>query len=124
MRLLLDTHAFIWWTSDAPELSQRARAAIAEPANDILVSIASLWEIAIKRALGKIDFPEDFETTLTEEGFRLLPISFAHLRALETLAPKHRDPFDRMLVAQAIADALVVVSGDPMVAQYEPPILW
>lgn len=124
MRLLLDTHALIWWMADASELSDRARSAIAERSNEVMVSIASLWEIVIKRALGKLEFPEDVETTLAVEGFGLLPIGFGHLRALESLPTLHRDPFDRMLVAQALADGLVIVSGDPAVARYGAPILW
>jgi PIN domain nuclease of toxin-antitoxin system len=124
VRLLLDTHALIWWTADAPELSGRARAAVADRANEVVVSIASLWEIVIKRALGKLEFPEDPGTTLAEEGFGLLPVGLAHLRALEGLPALHRDPFDRMLVAQALADGLVLVSGDPAVARYGAPVLW
>jgi PIN domain nuclease of toxin-antitoxin system len=124
VRLLLDTHALIWWMADAPELPDRARSAIADRSNEVMVSIASLWEIVIKRALGKLEFPEDLETTLTAEGFGLLPVGLAHLRALESLPVLHRDPFDRMLVAQALADGLVMVSGDPAVARYGAPILW
>jgi PIN domain nuclease of toxin-antitoxin system len=124
LKLLLDTHALIWWTADAPDLPDRARDVIADPANEILVSVASFWEIAIKRALGKLEFPEDFETTLTEEGFALLPITFGHLRSLERLESKHRDPFDRMLVAQASADGLVVVTGDPTIGQHEVTVIW
>ncbi|UEM25290.1 type II toxin-antitoxin system VapC family toxin (plasmid) [Skermanella mucosa] len=124
MRLLLDTHALIWWLDDAPELSDRARPAIADRSNEILVSIASLWEIIIKRALGKLEFPEDLEKTISEEGFGLLAIGLPHLKTLETLPALHRDPFDRMLVAQALADGLVMVSGDPAVARYGAPMLW
>ena len=124
MRLLLNTHAVIWWMADAPELSDRARSAIAERSNEVMVSIASLWEIVIKRALGKLEFPEDVETTLAVEGFGLLPIGLGHLRALESLPALHRDPFDRMLVAQALVDGFVMVSGDPAVARYGAPILW
>jgi PIN domain nuclease of toxin-antitoxin system len=124
VRLLLDTHALIWWMADAPELSDRARSAIAERSNEVMVSIASLWEIVIERALGKLEFPEDVETTLAVEGFGLLLIGLGHLRALESLPALHRDPFDRMLVAQALADGFVMVSGDPAVARYGAPILW
>jgi PIN domain nuclease of toxin-antitoxin system len=124
VRLLLDTHALIWWMADAPELSDRARSAIAERSNEVMVSIASLWEIVIKRALGKLEFPEDVETTLAVEGFGLLPIGLGHLRALESLPALHRGPFDRMVVAQALADGFVMVSGDPAVARYGAPILW
>ena len=124
MRLLLDTHAVIWWMADAPELSDRARSAIADRSNEVMVSIASLWEIVIKRALGKLEFPEDVETTLTVEGFGLVSVGLGHLRALENLPALHRDPFDRMLVAQALVDGFVMVIGDPTVARYGAPILW
>jgi PIN domain nuclease of toxin-antitoxin system len=113
-----------WGTADAPDLSDRARSAIAERSNEVLVSVASLWELVIKRALGKFEFPEDVETTLTVEGFGLLPIGLGHRRALESLPALHRDPFDRMLVAQALADGLMMVSGDPAVARHGAPILW
>ena len=78
MRLLLDTHALIWWMADAPELPIGARSAIAHRSNEVMVSVASLWEIVIKRALGKLEFPEDLETTLPVEGFGLLPVGLAH----------------------------------------------
>jgi len=124
MRLLLDTHAFIWWVSEAANLGQRARDAIHDTANEILFSVASLWELTIKRGNGKLDFPFDVETVVADEGFRVLPISYRHLGALETLPRLHRDPFDRMLIAQAIADDLVLATRDARLGAYGVAILW
>ena len=96
---MLDTHVLLWWRDAAASLSLRARSEITDGANEVFVSIASLWEITIKRSLGKLRFLDDLETVLQEEGFRLLPISFKHLRALDGLPQLHRDPFDRLLIA-------------------------
>ena len=124
MRLLLDTHAFILWVSEGPNLGRRAHAAIHDTTNEILLSIASLWETTIKRANGKLDFPVDFETSINDEGFRILPITYRHLRALETLPRLHRDPFDRMIIAQAIADDLTLATRDARLSAYGVATLW
>jgi PIN domain nuclease of toxin-antitoxin system len=124
VRLLLDTHAFLWWMEASPALSTSARTAIADPANEVLISIALLWELTIKQALGKLTFPADPETVVRNEGFTLLPIDFNHLRRLGTLPHLHRDPFDRMLIAQAMAEAAPVVSHDRILARYGAPLLW
>src|SRR5436309_10451837 len=102
MKLLLDTHVFLWWLSDPKLLSLAASNAIGDPKNRILVSIVSLWEIAIKRVIGKLLAPIDLQTDVTRAGFELLPMDVAHIVATETLPMHHRDPFDRMLVAQSI----------------------
>ena len=124
MRLLLDTHAFLWWLEASPALSGPARSAIADPANEVLISTASLWELTIKQALGKLAFPADPETVIQNEGFTVLPIGFSHLRQLRTLPQLHRDPFDRMLIVQAMVEAAPLVSNDRRLAQYGPPVLW
>lgn len=124
MRLLLDTHALLWWRDDSPLLSDRARAEIASATNQVFVSAASLWEITIKRALGKLRLGDDFEAMLTEERFDPLPISFAHLRVLDGLPPHHRDPFDRMLIAQAMAEDMPIVTRDQNFAAYGARLLW
>src|SRR5216683_389312 len=124
MRLLLDTHAFLWWMDGSRALGPAARAAIADSQNDVILSIASLWELTIKIALGKLTFPADLETTLGEEGFGMLPVTFAHLRELATLPPLHKDPFDRMMIAQSRADGLAIVTADPVFAPYGPEIVW
>src|SRR5260370_3194543 len=94
-------------------LGPAARAAIADSQNDVFLSVASLWELTIKIALGKLTFPADLETTLGEEGFGVLPITFAHLREPATLPPLHKDPFDRMLIAQPRAAAPAIVTAAP-----------
>jgi PIN domain nuclease of toxin-antitoxin system len=124
MRLLLDTHAFLWWMDGSVSLGSAARAGIADPENDILVSIASIWELTIKRALRKLAFPADPEAVFRDQGFAVLPISFAHLRQLEALPPLHRDPFDRMLIAQAMVEEVPLVTNDPALQPYGAPILW
>ena len=101
-----------------------ARAAIADPKNDIMISVVSLWEMTIKLALGKLRFPADLESTPRDQGFGVLPITFAHLRELVTLPPLHRDPFDRMLIAQSRADGLAIVTADRAFAPYGPSIVW
>jgi PIN domain nuclease of toxin-antitoxin system len=124
MRLLLDTHAFVWWVSEAPPLGQRARTAINDTTNEILLSIASLWELTIKRSNGKLEFAADLEAAAVEEGFRILPITYKHLGVLETLPRLHRDPFDRMLIAQAVADDLTLATRDTRLGAYGVSILW
>lgn len=124
MRLLLDTHAFLWWMEDSPEIGGAARTAIGDPDNDILISTASLWEITIKRALGKLAFPANLERVLREEGFAILPITFPHLRQLGALPFLHRDPFDRMLIAQARAEGIRIATRDAKFAPYGVAAIW
>jgi len=124
LRLLLDTHVLLWWREDSPHLSMRARAEIGDPTNEILVSTATLWETVIKRALGKLIFPDDPEDIIREESFGLLPISFQHLRHFELLPALHRDPFDRMLIAQALTEGVPLVTNDPALLAYAVPTLW
>ncbi|MFO7908348.1 MAG: type II toxin-antitoxin system VapC family toxin [Planctomycetota bacterium] len=118
MKLLLDTHVVLWWLDDPLLLSLTAREAIADPVNDVLVSAAVCWEIAIKRGLGKLTAPADLRGALHSCDFRELHITSAHALATETLPMHHRDPFDRMLVAQAFMEGATLVSRDPMVATY------
>jgi PIN domain nuclease of toxin-antitoxin system len=124
MRLMLDTQVLLWWRDAARPLSRRARAEIADAGNEIVVSIVSLWEITIKRALGKITFPDDLEVVLQEERFTLLSISFQHLRALDALPHLHRDPFDRLLLAQSLAERLPILSIDRRFAAYGATLIW
>jgi len=118
MKLLLDTHVVLWWLDDPLLLSQTARDVIADPVNDVLVSVAVCWEIAIKRGLGKLTAPADLRGALYSCGFSELHITSAHVLATETLPMHHRDPFDRILVAQALMEGATLVSRDPMVAAY------
>jgi len=119
--LLLDTHVALWALTDDPRLSQRARALIADPENDVLVSAASVWEVAIKHALGRGDMPISGDQALDwfrQAGYQLLPIAPEHAAAVEHLPDHHRDPFDRMLVAQATAEPLRLLTHDPLVLRY------
>ena len=124
MRFLLDTNAFLWWRDDSPRLSPRASEEIGDPDNDVYISISSLWEIAIKRKLGKLRFPEPFDQVMAEEGFNLLTVGYLHLDALSDLPLHHRDPFDRLLIAQSIAENVAVVTNDPKFALYDVRVFW
>ncbi len=121
MRLLLDTHIALWALTDDPRLSARARALIEDPANQVAVSAASVWEIAIKHALGRGDMPIPGEAALEwfrQAGYDLLPVTPQHAAAVETLPDHHRDPFDRLLVAQAATEPMRLITRDPLVARY------
>jgi len=122
VRLLLDTHALLWWLADE-SLTDQARDAIADPANLVMVSAASAWEISIKKALGKLTAPDDLERQVHESGFTPLPISMAHGTAAGQLPRRHDDPFDRMLIAQAFAEGLTIVTHDKRFAEYEVAVL-
>ena len=119
MRYLLDTHALLWAPGDPGVLSQAARDTIAYPANLIFVSSASLWECAIKASIGKLDLPDDFFDLIPETGYEVIPIRIAHLNTYRSLPMHHRDPFDRILVAQAQAEALTLITRDPDIAKYD-----
>ena len=121
MNLLLDTHAFLWYYTGNPELSQNARQAIADPANDFFVSVASLWGIAIKNSLGKLDLDaplEVFFKDVVQKGFNLMPLDLAHILQSASLPFHHRDPFDRIIIGQAVAEHMAVVSKDPLFQPY------
>ena len=122
MSLLLDTHVVLWWLADDPELPDDIKERLDhEP--DVRVSAATIWEIAIKQALGKIAAPEDLPERIRDTGFRELPVRFAHAMAAGRLPLIHRDPFDRMLVAQARCEDLTLVTRDPRCQQYEVTVL-
>jgi PIN domain nuclease of toxin-antitoxin system len=118
VKLLLDTHAFLWWLSSPGELSQPAAAAIADRANEVQVSVISLWEIAIKWAIGKLHAPVDLASDVTDAGFQLLPLTVEHIIATERLPLHHRDPLDRMLIAQAQLEGAALVTRDPQFPPY------
>ncbi len=118
MNLLLDTHVLLWWLDDPARLSEASRAAIRDGKNAAYVSAATVWEIVIKKALGKLDTPDDLEGVLRTCRFTPLPVTIAHALAVRSLPPHHRDPFDRMLVAQAICDGLTLVTRDPEILLY------
>lgn len=117
-RLLLDTHTLLWWLVDDPRLGERARALIADATNQVFVSAASAWEISIKTAPGKLDAPNDLDNVVDEEGFDKLSISFFHAERAGSLPSIHKDPFDRMLIAQAQAEGMDVVTTNETIPKY------
>lgn len=128
MRLLLDTHALIWFCEGNPSLSPAVRAALENSGNECHVSHATVWEMAIKLSLGKLRLQLDFEAlfpgVLDANGFTLLPSALAHYRKLTSLPYHHGDPFDRLIIAQAQVENLAVVTCDPHFPAYGVPILW
>ena len=128
MTLLLDTHTLLWFLTNDPKLSPRARGAIEDVANETHVSAASLWEVAIKSALGKLTLPASyadiFPRQLETNGFALLPITPTHCATLLTLPFHHRDPFDRLLLAQAKTEGMTLVSDDGQFGPYGVALLW
>jgi len=124
VRLLIDSRALLWWFEASPALSAVARAAMADPGNDVEVSIAALWELTIKTSTGKLTLPADIKTMVVGEGFSILPITFAHLRRFGALPRLHRDPFDRMMIAQALSDGMPIASCDRAFAAYGVQIVW
>ncbi|MDQ3662720.1 MAG: type II toxin-antitoxin system VapC family toxin [Actinomycetota bacterium] len=123
MRLLLDTHVLLWWLSNDPSLPPEAESAIADPGATVFVSAASAWEIAIKQALGKLDAPNDLENQVEVNRFEALPITISHAYSAGALPRHHDDPFDRMLVAQALAEGLTIVTRDSRLSRYGVPTL-
>jgi len=128
MNLLLDTHAFLWFIAGNSSLSRKARATIEDENNRILLSVASLWEIAIKVSLGKITLSEPFDTLIPEHlaanGIELLDISVEHTALVATMPFHHRDPFDRLIAAQASVEDMTLISIDEVFDVYEVVRLW
>lgn len=128
MRLLLDTHAFLWWAFADPKLSRRARIAIDDAANEVFVSAVSAWEIATKHRIGKLPdagaIADDIPQAVAAEGFNELPLSIRHAQRAGSLGGQHRDPFDRMLIAQAMIDDLTLVSNERSFDAYAVKRLW
>ncbi len=118
MRLLLDTHALLWWLAGDRTLSREAQDGIADAESFVAVSAASVWEIEIKRAAGRLKAPDDIDTQLGANGFAPIPISVAHAVRAARLPPHHDDPFDRMLVAQAQLEGLTIVTRDKRIPLY------
>jgi PIN domain nuclease of toxin-antitoxin system len=122
MRFLLDTHVFLWFVLNDPKLSEVALNTIINPAHEILISPASYWEIAIKVSIGKYDIPGDFNTWMehhiTLNHFEILPILIAHTATVATLPFHHKDPFDRLLVAQALTERIPIISADAILDAY------
>ena len=126
MNLLLDTHVALWAITDSPKLPQRARDLIQWPKTTVWVSAASIWEIAIKCGLGRGDMPvsgQDAVRYFQESGYRFLPIDVEHALAVESLPAHHHDPFDRILVAQALVEPMRLMTHDPLLARYSDTII-
>jgi PIN domain nuclease of toxin-antitoxin system len=119
LRILLDTHALLWWLAGDPRIEGKAQELIADPANDILVSVVSLWEIVVKVRVGKLEADlRDIVAAINAQGFETLEIRPKHLEDLVRLPMHHRDPFDHLLIAQAIAEGLTLLSEDQHVSAY------
>lgn len=123
LHLLLDTHVFLWWRADDRKLGKAAREAIGS-AELVFVSAASAWEAAVKAGLGKLQLPGTFQAEIEDSAFDKLAITVAHADAVSTLPYHHRDPFDRMLVAQAWTEGLTLVTHNKLLSAYDVPILW
>jgi PIN domain nuclease of toxin-antitoxin system len=128
VRVLLDTHAFLWWISDDRRLSDRAKEIIGDGSNELYFSAASGWEISIKAGLGRLEVPEDLEPFIADQlsrnAIQALPIYLRHALHTRTLPDHHRDPFDRILVSQAVLEELPLLSADPLVSSYPVEVVW
>ena len=128
MRILLDTHAIVWWATGDRRMSRKARVTIADPDTEVFISIASAWEIQIKATLEKLTLNESvdalYRSLILDQGFRMIGIELSDIAHLSTLPPQHRDPFDRMLVAQALRGNFTLVTKDTVVSTYGAPTLW
>jgi len=125
MKLLLDTHLLLWAAGDPAQLSAEARALLENPENELLFSAASLWEVALKHGLNREDFrvePRLLRRGLIDNNYRELAVTSEHAVAIESLPPIHKDPFDRMLVAQSMVEGITLLTADPVVARYPGPV--
>lgn len=124
MRLLLDTHAVLWSTGDTDRIPSGVRALIEDRRNDVFVSLVSIWEIRIKTAAGKLALDIDLLRTIEDTELGILPITLEHVERTATLPFHHKDPFDRMLIAQARVEGMTLVTADRMIRHYDVPVLW
>lgn len=124
MKLLIDSHALIWMLSDVDRLPPRAKQEIVSRENQLYVSVASLWELKLKAATGKLRLPQPFYQEILLLGFDILAIELKHIDEATRLPLHHKDPFDRMLIAQALTEGMTLVSADRKAAVYEVPLLW
>lgn len=124
MRLLLDTHVAVWWIEGSPDLSSTAVDAIADERADVAFSVLAVWELAIKASIGKLVLAHDIRAELLEQAFVEMPVLGTHAESVRHLPLHHRDPVDRMLVAQALADGRTLVTADRQLAAYDVPVLW
>ncbi len=124
MKLLLDTHAALWLLADDERLGADARRELSVETNRVLLSAAVVWEVSIKRAIRKLEVPDEYLALLLDAGAEELPVRIEHALAVERLPPHHGDPFDRLLVAQALTEGATLVTGDPALRAYGVPVLW
>ncbi|MDJ0659960.1 MAG: type II toxin-antitoxin system VapC family toxin [Crocosphaera sp.] len=128
MKLLLDTHAFLWWVADEPQLSQTAKNMISNSDNTVYFSVVSAWEIIIKVGTGKLSLPENPEiyipSRLISNQFETLPVFMSHVLQINRLANFHKDPFDRLLIAQSLVEDIPIVTIDGLITQYAVKIIW
>jgi PIN domain nuclease of toxin-antitoxin system len=123
MKVLLDTHVLLWWLEDPALLSKQVRTSIAAGDNAVYVSAAVVWELTIKKALGRLVLPNDLQAVIAANNFSALSISVAHALAVEALPNHHKDPFDRLLIAQALSDGLVLATRDSNIMKYGAPVM-
>src|SRR5947209_8324226 len=127
MKGLLDTHTFIWWDSDNSKLSPAALAFLKDPTSTLVLSVVSVWELVIKTKLGKLSLSAPLALLLAQQqanGLQILPVVLDHVLAVELLPKAHKDPFDRLLVAQAIIEKATLITADPLLSHYPVPTLW
>jgi PIN domain nuclease of toxin-antitoxin system len=124
VKLLLDTHAVLWWLADDTRIGDEVTRHLTDDTNQLLLSAVVVWEVATKRSLGKLDAPEDLAPTLLDAGAQPLPVTIDHAAALEKLPWHHRDPFDRLLIAQALTEDAAIVSRDEPLSEYGVTVLW
>jgi PIN domain nuclease of toxin-antitoxin system len=124
LKLLLDTHAALWFLSGDDRLGENARRHLTDDTNSVLLSAAVVWEIAVKRSLGKLTVPDEYLTLLLDAGVQPLAVSVAHAEAVERLLPHHRDPFTRMLVCQAALEGAALLSRDDALRPYGVTLIW
>jgi PIN domain nuclease of toxin-antitoxin system len=124
LKLLLDTHAALWFLAGDDRLSETAKRHLTDDSNRVLLSAAVVWEVAIKRSLGKLIVPEEYVSLLLGAGVQPLPVTLDHAAAVEHLPPHHRDPFDRMLIAQAATEGAALVSRDEALRPYNVTLVW
>jgi len=127
MKGLLDTHVFIWWDSEPNKLSPSVAAFLNDPKNVVMTSVVSVWELLIKTQLGKVGLVLPVKTIVTQQaanGVHILPVTLEHVLAVESLPPVHKDPFDRLLAAQAMVEGAALLTADPIFGKYPVNVLW